>query len=113
VCVSLSIGTETRDGANVVHVEGELDVYTCPQLKEILDGFDRGGEQVVLDLSEVQFIDSTALGMLVAAYQRIHGDGGHLRLVADDPFLLKVFHITSFDGLLSIFPTVDDAISAR
>ena len=110
--MSLSIATEARSDANIVHVEGELDVYTSPQLKEILDGFDGHSPRVVLDLSEVHFIDSTALGVVVAAYQRIQTVGGQFRLVADDPFLLKIFHITGFDGVLPIFPTVDDALCA-
>ena len=110
--LSLSISTETRDDAHVVSVVGELDVYTSPRLKEILDGFGKDCGCVVVDLSEVKFIDSTALGVLVAGCQLIQLNGGQFRLVVDDPFLLKIFHITGFDGLLSILPSLDDALSA-
>jgi anti-sigma B factor antagonist len=110
--LSLSISTETRDDAHVVYAEGELDVYTAPRLKDILDGFDKDPGCVVVDLSEVKFIDSTALGILVSGCQRIQSNGGRFRLVVDDPFLLKIFHITGFDGLLSILPNLDDALSA-
>jgi anti-sigma B factor antagonist len=109
--LSLAIGTETRNDANVVHVEGELDVYTAPRLKETLEEFGKDCGRVVVDLAAVNFIDSTALGVLVAGHQRIQSNGGQFRLVVDDPFLLKIFHITGFDGLLSIFPKVDDALA--
>jgi len=109
--VSLAISTETRDHTNVVHVEGELDVYSAPQLKGILDALGTDCGRVVVDLGAVHFIDSTALGVLVSGHQRVHSNGGQFRLVVDDPFLLKIFHITGFDGTLSIFPKVDDALS--
>ena len=109
--MSLSISSEMRDDANVIHVEGELDVYTAPRLKTILDGFGKDCGRVVVDLSEVQFIDSTALSVLVGGHQHIQSNGGKFRLVVNDPFLLKIFHITGFDGLFAIFPKVDEALS--
>ena len=109
--MSLSISSEMRDDANVIHVEGELDVYTAPRLKTILDGFGKDCGRVVVDLSEVQFIDSTALSVLVGGHQRIQSNGGKFRLVVNDPFLLKIFHITGFDGLFAIFPKVDEALT--
>ncbi|MBN1461050.1 MAG: STAS domain-containing protein [Armatimonadetes bacterium] len=94
----------------IVHVGGDLDVYTAPRLKETLDQATEGGSRVVLDLSEVQFIDSTALGILMGAHQRAQSDGGDFRLVVGDPFLLKIFHITGFDGIFSIYPRIEDAL---
>ena len=70
-----------------------------------------GGKRLVLDLSEVHFIDSTALGVLVGTLQQTQSTDGEFRLVVDDPFLLKIFHITGFDGIFSIFPQVADAVS--
>jgi anti-sigma B factor antagonist len=65
----------------------------------------------VLDLSQVQFIDSTALGVLAGAHQSAQAGGGDLRLVVDDPFLLKIFHITGFDGIFAIFSQVEAALA--
>lgn len=110
--MNLSIKTETRDGTPVVQVGGDLDVCTAPRLKEALDGAAAQGSRVVLDLSDVHFIDSTALGVLVSAQQRARADDGDLCLVLDDPYLLKIFHITGFDTVFSIFPQVADAVSA-
>jgi anti-sigma B factor antagonist len=109
--LSLSIGSEARDGATVVHVGGDLDVYTAPRLKETLDEAMIGKTRLVLDLSGVQFIDSTALGVLVGALQQSQSNDGDFRLVVGDPFLLKIFHITGFDGVFSIHPQVEDALA--
>ena len=110
--MSLSISTDERAGAAVIHVEGDLDVYTAPRLKEVLDGAVAGGGQLILDLSGVHFIDSTALGVLVGTHQEAQSGDRRFDLVVDDPFLLKIFHITGFDGVFSIFPDVDEALRA-
>jgi anti-sigma B factor antagonist len=109
--LSLSITTDARAEATVVGVGGELDVYTAPRLKETLEQAIVGGGLVVLDLSGVQFIDSTALGVLVGVLQQAQSIGCVFRLVVGDPLLLKIFHITGFDGLFSIHPQLEDALS--
>lgn len=108
--MNLSITTEAREDPLVMHVSGDLDVYTAPQLKEALDNVGLAGKTIVLDLSAVHFVDSTALGVLVATLQRSRSQEGELCLVMDDPYLLKIFRITGFDSLFSIFPQVADAL---
>lgn len=110
--LNLSISTDVREGTVVVQVNGDLDVYTAPRLRETLAEAVANGGRLVLDLSEVHFIDSTALGVLVNALQQSQSSGSELRLVVDDPYLLKIFRITGFDGLFSIFPQVADAVSS-
>ncbi len=110
--MTLSINTETAGEGTVVHVDGDLDVYTAPRLKEALDEARTGEGSLVLDLSEVKFMDSTALGVLVGAQQTSQSNGGDLRLVVSDPSLLKIFHITGLDGVFSIYPQLEDALSA-
>lgn len=111
--MSVSISTDAGDGAVIIHVKGDLDVYTAPRLKEALDEGSAGGGRLILDLAEVDFIDSTALGILLGRLQETQASGGVFQLVMDDPFLLKTFHITGFDGVFSIFSQVEDALSAN
>ena len=111
--MNLSIRTETREDAVVVHVGGDLDVYTAPRLKETLAETLGDGGRLVLDLSEVHFIDSTALGVIVSAREQSQAADGDLRLVMDDPYLLKIFHITGFDGMFSIYSEVTGAVSGE
>lgn len=110
--LSLSITTEMQGEATVVRVGGDLDVYTAPRLKETLEQVVAGGGLAVLDLSAVQFIDSTALGVLVGALQLAQANGGDFRFVVNDPFVLKIFRITGFDGVFSIHPQLEDALAA-
>jgi anti-sigma B factor antagonist len=109
--VNLSVTTDAKDDVVVIHVGGDLDVYTAPRLKEALAQAVAAGKRLVLDLSEVHFIDSTALGVLVGTLQQAQSTDCEFRLVVDDPYLLKIFRITGFDGVFSIFPQVAAAVS--
>jgi len=111
--MDLSIRTDKQEHAFVIHIGGDLDVYTAPQLKDALAAGTASGGPLVLDLSDVHFIDSTALSVLAGALQRSRAMDRELRLVMDDPYMLKIFHITGFDGLFTIFPQVSDAVSVR
>ena len=108
--MDLSITSEAQESAHVVQIGGDLDVYTAPQLKDALDRLGLAGKTVVLDLTGVHFIYSTALGVLVAAFQQSRAADGELSLVMEDPYLLKIFRITGFDTLFSIFPGIAEAL---
>lgn len=111
--MTLSINTEAEKDNTIVRVDGDLDVYTAPRLKETLEPAVASGDSLVLDLSGVHFIDSTALSVLVGALQQSQANGGAFRLVVEDPFLLKIFRITGFDAMFSIYPQLGDALSAN
>ena len=95
----------------VVHVTGEIDVYTAPILREELATLiDAHHTDLVVDLSDVSFMDSTGLGVLVGALKKIKTVGGDLRLVIDQEKVLKVFRITALTQVFPIYATVDEAL---
>ena len=93
--------TENGSGP-VVLLAGELDMTTSPQLKACLRDFT--GERVTLDFSDVTFMDSTAISVLVAAHKRAWLKGGAVILHGVQPAQMRVFEITAlldhfdFDG---------------
>jgi anti-sigma B factor antagonist len=92
-------------GLPVIAVAGEIDVATAPQLREALHGvIGQGQATVVLDLLDVTFLDSTALGVLVGGLKRCRELGGELHVVVIDPRIKKIFEIT---GLNKVFPIHD------
>lgn len=104
-------GASTDGGTtSVVSVEGELDLATSPRLKwALLDALDAGHTRLVVDLSLVSFIDSTALGVLVAVNRRLEGDRP-LAIVCERPNVLQVFEFAGVDGAFAIFPTLAEAL---
>ncbi len=111
--MDLSLTTRTEGKATVVAVGGEIDVYTAPQLRErVVELVAAGSYDLVLDLSGVEFLDSTGLGVLVGALNRVRAHDGSLVLVLTAERILKVFEITGLRKVFPIYPTVDEAISS-
>jgi anti-sigma B factor antagonist len=111
--VDLSISSDTRDEVTIVHVGGEIDVYTAPVLRERLDEhISEGRTHLVVDLTDVSFMDSTGLGVLVGRLKLVRVTNGSLQLVCSSERILKVFSITGLDKVFQIFASVDNALAA-
>ena len=101
--MDLSIETEKLGEAVVLHVAGEVDVFTAPQLREALVGaIEEGSRDVVVDLQGVDFLDSTGLGVLVAGLKRVRQYGGDLSLVCTREHILKILDITGLVKVLKV-----------
>jgi anti-sigma B factor antagonist len=101
-----------KAGYTVLAISGEADVYGAPGLRSrIGDLFDSGHRRLVVDLSEVEFIDSTGLSVLVASQNRVREIGGVLTVVCSQERLLRLFRITGLDQVFTICPTVDEALA--
>ena len=96
----------------VVSVTGEIDAFTSPTLEQELElVLGDGASNVVVDLGEVAFIDSTALRVLLRALPRFSGRGGKLVLVTDDRRVLKTLEITGLDMKFTVEPRLAEAIA--
>lgn len=110
---SFRIAEEERRGVPVVSASGEMDVATAPPLRDRLQTLAASGKPtVVVDLLDVTFLDSTALGVLVGALKRCRESGGDLPLVITEPRILRVFEITGLTGVFPIHATVEDAVGS-
>ena len=104
---------EIGDGKHVVALAGEVDLYTAPEFKQqLLEVIGSGAREVVVDLSDTTFIDSTTLGVLVGGVKRLRPNGGQLSLVCHDRNITKIFEITGLDRVFTIHSTRDEALAA-
>ena len=111
--MELSLTTRTIAEHTVLEVGGEVDVYTAPRLRErLVELFDGGARNVVVDLGRVDFLDSTGLGVLVGALKRVREHDGSLTLVCTRPNLLRLLAITGLDKVFPVYPSLDDATTA-
>jgi anti-sigma B factor antagonist len=112
--VDLKLGHYSKDGVEVVTVEGEIDIYTAPRLRELLiDLVGTNHYQLIVDLAKVGFLDSTGLGVLVGGLKRVRPHDGWLDLACTQERILKIFRITGLTKVFGIYDTVDQAIAAR
>ena len=93
--MDLKLGHHAKDGIEVIDVQGEIDMYTAPRLRELLiDLVSKGSYQLVVNLDKVGFLDSTGLGVLVGGLKRVRAHDGSLDLVCTQQRILKIFRIT-------------------
>ncbi len=109
--MDLDLETEHRDGATVLTLRGEIDVYTASRLRQsILDLVEAGTPHIVVDMARVDFLDSTGLGVLVEGLKRVRSREGTLSIVATQEKILKIFDITGLNKAFPIYGSVEEAI---
>jgi anti-sigma B factor antagonist len=112
--VDLKVGHYKKDGTEVIDVEGEIDVYTAPRLRELLiDLVSKDNYQLVVNLEKVDFLDSNGLGVLVGGLKQVRAFGGSLDIVCTRERVLKIFRITGLTKVFDIHDTVNEAIAAK
>jgi anti-sigma B factor antagonist len=98
----------------VLIVGGELDYEVSPQLRaRLVNAIKAGRRRLVLDLSDVTFIDSTAIGVLAGTLHRLdNAGGGSLAIVCTHEKVLQIFEITGLDSVITVHRSRDEAVSA-
>jgi anti-sigma B factor antagonist len=97
----------------VLTVTGEVDVATAPQLRQEAVRLTTSGQaNLIIDLSGVDFLDSTGLGVIVGVLKRARTHGGELAVVGAENHVRKVFDITRISDVLPMFATVEEACAA-
>ena len=111
--MDLKLGHHAQDGTEVIDVQGEIDMYTAPRLRDLLiDLVSKGSYQLVVNLDKVGFLDSTGLGVLVGGLKRVRAHDGSLHLVCTQRRILKIFRIAGLTEVFGIYETADQAIAA-
>jgi anti-sigma B factor antagonist len=105
-------GVDRRDGTVIVSLAGELDLYNAEEVRRaLLDSLADGAELLVVDLSEVTFIDSTALGVLIEARSRMAVRSG-FRLAAPGLEVRRALEVSGLDRHFVVRDTVADAVGS-
>jgi anti-sigma B factor antagonist len=106
----MRISDHSEDFLAVVTVAGELDEATVPELRDRLSGLiDAGTAWLLLDLRELEYIDSSGVGLLIGTARRAGEVGGELALICARPNVLRVFDISGTRELLNLRPEEAEA----
>ena len=102
-----------RTGMSILVVRGDADLHSAPELRARLRmAIDRGATDVVLDFSELTFIDSTSLGVLLGAMRRLRELDGRMRLVVPRPETRRIFELTLLDRVFPLDDSREKALEA-
>jgi anti-sigma B factor antagonist len=107
----LQIQLDEGEGYTVCRPVGELDAYTVGQFREAL-GELASKPKLLIDMSEVPFVDSAGLGALIGGIRRAREVGGDVAVCCNRPTLTRLLHTTGFDRIVTVTETLDDAAAS-
>ncbi len=102
------------DNAAVVAPNGRLDSNSSPDLERLLNMLlEEGQHWLFIDMTDVTYIASSGLKILVSAWRRAQDQNGDILLSGMQPRIIEIFEMVGFDMLFRIFPTLEAALAAR
>jgi anti-sigma B factor antagonist len=106
--VELKVTTRSQGDHTVISVAGEIDLYTAPRLQsELMTALSKSPVRLIVDMSGVEFCDSTGINVLLAAHRQATERGGELQLAGPGSATRKVLQVT---GLETVFTVLDDPV---
>ena len=102
--MELNVSSRFHDDHTIVTISGEIDLYTAPRLHSelaavLVDGMPA---RVVIDMSGVEFCDSTGMNVLLSCLRQVQERGGELELAAPRPAVKKILQVTGLDSVFTI-----------
>lgn len=107
----LRVESRRLDGVPLLYLSGEVDLYTVPAFEQAISGAIADDTRaVVVDLSEISYLDSSGLSTLIVAYKKLAAHGGDLYVIAtrEPPAVRRVLEITRVDTFIRVRRTIDD-----
>jgi anti-sigma B factor antagonist len=110
----LSIDLKSDEGTLVFKLRGSLDLATAPTVRAALsDATEKGSNNLIVDLTQLEFLDSTGLGVLIGAHRRAAEHGGSFRLIVSDGSIARLLNITGLIAVFAVYHSMDDARNDR
>lgn len=109
--MNLTISSRTANPeTRVLTIQGEIDVYTSAQLKEtVVSTIAEGVKYIVMNLSQVEYLDSTGLGVLIGSLKHLKERQGNLILVSPSMRITRIFEITGLYKIFTIYQSEEEA----
>nr|WP_228035533.1 STAS domain-containing protein [Oculatella sp. LEGE 06141] len=108
--VSLRGTREVRDNCQLFRLAGLLDAFSEPTFRKVMDKYvDEGPSNLILDLSQIDFVDSSGLGALVQLVKKAQTAEGSVQIVTN-PRVTQTVKLVRLEKFLSLQPSVDDAL---
>jgi anti-sigma B factor antagonist len=109
--IHIENGDENGQNYTLCRPSGELDAYTVGQFREALGGL-ADEQRVLIDLSDVPFMDSAGLGALIGGIRRAREADGEVVVTCSRPTLTRLLHTTGFDRIVPVTESLEEGIAA-
>ncbi len=108
----MQISTRTTNDIHIVGISGSLDSTTSPEAQKSLDAVLVSAKKVLLDFTELDYISSAGLRVLLGAAKKLRGSGGSLGMFGLNQSVREVFEISGFSTILSVYQSETEALGA-
>jgi anti-sigma B factor antagonist len=105
--VELNVSSRSHGDHAIVIATGEIDLYTAPRLQsELAEVIANAAPEprIIVDMSGVEFCDSTGMNILLSCLRQVRERGGELELAAPRPAVMKILQVTALDSVFTIVP---------
>lgn len=108
--LGIDLKTEDGGGTLVFKLRGSLDLATAPTVRAALaEATDKGSHHLIVDLTQLEFLDSTGLGVLIGAHRRAVERGGSFRLVVGEGAIARLLNITGLIAVFAVYHSLENA----
>jgi anti-sigma B factor antagonist len=108
--LSIDLRTEDAGDTMIFKLRGSLDLATAPTVRAALsEAADEDGHHLIVDLRQLEFLDSTGLGVLIGAHRRATERGGSFRLIVHDGPISRLLNITGLVTVFAVYHSLEDA----
>jgi len=112
--LTVDIKSEHNGSAIVYRLRGSLDLATAPSLRAaLIEAANEGKHDIIVDLTELEFLDSTGLGALIGAHRRALENSGRVRLIVRDGPIQRLLNITGLMRIFAVYASLEAALSDR
>jgi anti-sigma B factor antagonist len=106
----LEVRTKKEENLSIVEIEGEVDLYSSPELRKVLLELTGAKDMaIIVDLGKVKYMDSSGVATLVEALQQVGKYDGKLKLINLRDVVKDVFELSRLDKVFEIYQTLDEA----
>ena len=103
---------EKHAAYTVIRATGFIDISTSPRLREkIIEVVSDDASLVLLDLGSIEFLDSSALGVILNGWKLLQAEGGTLAVISPQPRITKIFEITALHLSIHLYQSIDEAVA--
>ena len=109
----MSIRIKYEEDYVIVLPDEEIEVYNISEIKEVLfDIIEKGNRKLIMDMSKVEYIDSSGLGVLVSVLKKVKVSEGKLVLISPKSSVKQILSLTNLDKVFNIQDTLENAVDA-
>jgi len=108
----MEINLREKENILLMDVNGEVDLYNAPEIKEVIkEQIDNNKRQIIINLDEVSYIDSSGIGALISSLSNLKKIGGGLKIINVHDSVKKVFELTKLTSFFEIYDNEDEAVA--